>query len=382
MSAERFDDSTGWGQTTSDDTSGWSQNPTHNNTSSILPTHQDERVNGYTSKESIQSQSTEYSGNAQQDWGKNSRNEWGQQQESRFDQAQQDSSQDWSRPKPRQQEQHSGASSRSTSFEPIPRAGHVPSPRERIRMAAAGVSPTAPSRQPYEDDKSRARPTSSGYTDRSAPKQTSRDGGQPSAAAPSRSKMSDSEFFAKYGFHFDDLPRATTNLSTSRRNSTQQPRELDSRQEQQRSSESVADQDVAPSWNLREDEPSWGQTETEKSGPGFSVIETRESPKNSSNDRLESNREQGAATTESSPHWSLDAPQAEPPKYQSVDAVTSDHKIEETRKTEPLVSNPSHGWSQAHQPETKQESSPSWSFDKTPSGHPVRCPQCQHEFTA
>ena len=394
MPAERFEDTTGWGQTEDDGNTGWSGNQvSSNNTSSTLPFHRDERTSGYASRESAQSRSTENSGNAQQDWSRGVRSDWGQQQqqqqqqhEPRFDRAQQSSSQDWSRPQPRQQEQDSGTSSRSTSFEPIPREGYIPSPRERLRMTAGAPPPTAPGRRPYEEDRSRGRPTSSGYADRSAPRQVSRDGSQPSTtAAPSRPQMSDAEFYAKCGFHYDDLPKATTTLSTSRRNSTQPSREFDSRQDQQRSSGAVANQDAAPTWNLREDEPSWGQPDGEKAGPSFSAVEAREPPKASPTDRLESTWEQPAATTtESTPQWSLEAPpQPEPPKYQSREGITSERKTEEVRKAEPSTPNttPS-SWGQSHQPEARQQSFPSWSFDKTPSGHPVRCPQCQHEFTA
>jgi hypothetical protein len=185
-------------------------------------------------------------------------------------------------------------------------------------------------------------------------------------------KMSDEEFFAKYGFHYDDLPKATTDISLPPRDSAQSAQgEFGSRQESYQAREKSqswsrsVDQNDVPSWNVNASEPSGVQEEDKKKEQLTPVLETQHDldqpclPKEKpSYDRPQTKWDQNVARPESGHQWHSEA-----------------------SKAERLPDDSALGWGQDTQPETKGEV-PAWSFDKTPSGHMVRCPQCQHEFTA
>lgn len=91
--------------------------------------------------------------------------------------------------------QRFGSLTSSGGYEPSPREGYVPSPRERLRVASGTTL----------SDERVPRP--------SYPSTNSTTGTPLMPPKQPRLQMTDEEFFGKYGFHFDELPTATTKLS-------------------------------------------------------------------------------------------------------------------------------------------------------------------------
>lgn len=305
-------------------------------------------------------------------------------------------------------------------YAPSPREGYVPSPRERLRMASGAAPDERFARSSYPA--ASARPS---YPAANPPVAAT-----PPMPPKPRPQMTDEDFFAKYGFHLDELPTATTKLSIpTATNTDHRSGSSFSGSSSFRASTSdsaaAARFDSAPSWggapadSSREppswgaapkaaEQVSWGTTQrVEEPLPNAPATQKPDEPlrRSPSNERQSWNAAASPKTAEAS-SWSRPPPQAGPaqgsrpsPRMHEAEEGSLAQRARLPASSSARLDNDDlrevTGWSTvvdapqptstlpAAEPEARSSAAASdaWCIDRTPSGRLVTCPQCRHEFT-